>query len=71
MVGLAVMGAAGLAEAKRRRAAVETAQAGAVVGSAEAGGAQGRGRHVKAEARTEADDEEELEEELEEAAIGV
>ncbi|MFE3903188.1 hypothetical protein ACFXPY_23465 [Streptomyces sp. NPDC059153] len=71
VVGLAVMGAAGLAEAKWRRAAVETAQADAAIGSAEAGGAQGRGRHVKAETRTEADNEEELEEELEEAAVGV
>ncbi|MEV8102309.1 hypothetical protein [Streptomyces sp. NPDC088135] len=43
VAGLALMGLAGLAESKRRRAAVVTAAAGtgAVAGSAEAGGAHG------------------------------
>jgi hypothetical protein len=81
VVGLAVVGAAGLAEARRRRTAVEKAPARAVDGSAEAfdgsaeaGAAPGQGRHVRAEARTGADGEEEVEEELEEEleeAIGV
>ncbi|MFE7351654.1 hypothetical protein ACFU8Q_00300 [Streptomyces sp. NPDC057543] len=69
VVGLAVMGAAGLAE-RRRKAAVEADPAGVADGTVEAGSARGRGRHVRAEARTEADHEEELEEELEEA-VGV
>ncbi|MFF2327531.1 MULTISPECIES: hypothetical protein [unclassified Streptomyces] len=76
VVGLAVMGAAGLAEAKRRKAAAETALAGAGAGAIAApetggtGDAQGHGRHVRSEARTGADGEEALEEELEEA-VGV
>ncbi|MGW1105026.1 hypothetical protein [Streptomyces sp. NPDC002540] len=65
VVGLAVLALAGAAEAKRRKTATETAPG--LAGSVEAGGAQGRGRHVRAEAPTGADDAEELEEELEEA----
>jgi hypothetical protein len=59
VVGLAAMGAAGPAEARRRKAAVEAAPAGAAGGTVEAGAAEGRGRHVRAEARTEVDGEKE------------
>lgn len=65
VVGLAVMGLAGSAEAKWRKTATETAPA--LAGPVETGGARGRGRHVRAEAPTGADGAEELEEELEEA----
>ncbi|WP_329196705.1 hypothetical protein [Streptomyces sp. NBC_01435] len=86
VAGLALMGLAGLAESKRRQAAVVTAAAGAgaVAGSAEAGGAHGP-RHAArtgAGTRTGAGSgegsgagsvegaEEEMEEEMEEA-VGV
>lgn len=77
VVGLALMGLAGLAESGRRRAAAGAVPAavvaGAVVGEAGAEAARGRGRHVRAESRTGAEAgeaDEALEEELEEA-VGV